>query len=172
MKKLLLPLTIIAAVICAVPAIAQDDKSAVSTEGAEFAKKAALGGLFEVELGKLAQQKAAASEVKSFGEMMVQDHGKANDKLKTLAAAKGIELPAALDEKHQKKVEKLSKLEGAEFDKEYAAVMTKAHEKDHSLFEKAAKDLEDADLKTFASETAPVIARHLEQIKGIKDSLK
>src|SRR5205823_909236 len=59
----------------------------------EFVRKAAEGGLAEVELGQLATQKASSPDVKQFGQRMVNDHTKANDELKEVAQKQGISIP-------------------------------------------------------------------------------
>src|SRR5712671_1113768 len=64
-----------------------------SATDSTFMKKAADGGMAEVELGQLAVQKASSSDVKAFGQRMVDDHGKANEQLKQLAAEKHVDLP-------------------------------------------------------------------------------
>src|SRR3954468_22697836 len=112
----------------------------------KFIKDAAAGGMEEVALGKLAAQKGSSEAVKTFGQRMVDDHSKANDQLMTLAQSKGVDLAAdkdATDKKIQKATDKMSKLEGADFDKAYAKAMVKDHEKDVKEFETAAKDAKD-----------------------------
>lgn len=145
---------------------------AVNEDDAKFVTEAANGGMAEVELGQLAQQKAQHADVKAFGEMMIKDHSKANDELKALAQAKNITLPATLGEEPQKVKDELSKKSGAEFDKAYIDDMVKDHEKDIKLFEDASKNLKDADLKAFADKTLPTLRTHLEHCKSIKDKLK
>src|SRR4030095_16400186 len=78
----------------------------LSSADRAFVKKAAMGGMVEVQLGNLAQQKAASDGVRQFGTRMVQDHTKANDELKQLAASKNLQVPAALDKEHQKDVDR------------------------------------------------------------------
>src|SRR5256885_310837 len=68
----------------------------VSKKDQEFLNKAAVGGLYEVEAGRLAQEKANSSDVKAFGEMLVKDHSSANDELKALATSKSAVLPSEL----------------------------------------------------------------------------
>lgn len=136
-------------------------------DDSEFAVEAASGGMMEVELGRMAQEKASNPRVKSFGAMMVQDHSKANDELKTLADSKNIILPTTLGEKHQKHVDDLSKLTGAEFDKEYVKLMVDDHKEDIDKFEEASRDNKDADLKSFAAKTLPVLKKHYEEIQSI-----
>jgi putative membrane protein len=101
---------------------AADTKSStakLSSDDTNFIKEAAQGGLMEVQLGKLAQEKAADAKVKQFGKRMEQDHSKANDELKKIASDKGVQLSNDLDSKHKSNVDKLAKLSGADFDKRY-----------------------------------------------------
>src|SRR5476651_1310218 len=62
----------------------------------KFAVSAADGGMMEVQLGKLALTNGSSKKVKEFAQMMIDDHSKAGDELKTLAAGKNITLPATL----------------------------------------------------------------------------
>ena len=139
----------------------------VSEEDAKWAVEAANGGMTEVELGKLAQQKATTDRLKNFGAMMVSDHGKAGDKLKQIAAEKNIILPANLSDKSQKNIDDLNKKSGKDFDKAYINMMIDDHKKDVDKFKKGSTDVKDSDLKNFASETLPVIQMHLDSIQAI-----
>lgn len=134
----------------------------------EFMTKAAVGGMLEVALGTQAEQKASSPDVKAFGKRMVTDHGKANEELKQLAAKKGVTLPTELDKEHKEAHEKLSKLSGAKFDREYAEAMVDDHEKDVKEFTDASKDAKDADLRAWAAKTLPVLEEHLKMAKDIK----
>lgn len=151
----------------------KEDQGAISSEDdAEFAVKAASGGLMEVELARMAQQKAQNKAVKDFAAMMIKDHTKANDELKSLAAQKNITLPSAPGNKHQKHIDDLAKVTGAEFDKEYMDLMVEDHEEDVKLFEEIARDdAEDAAIKAFAAKTVPTLKNHLAEAKRIKDSM-
>jgi len=146
--------------------------NALSGSDKQFAEKAAIGGLAEVQMGNLAQQKAASDQVRQFGMRMVQDHTKANDELKQVASNKGIQLPTALDSKHQKKMEKLSKMTGAEFDKAYMDDMVSDHKEDVSEFKKEANGGKDADLKAFAAKTLPTLQEHLQMAQSTHDAVK
>ena len=138
----------------------------------KFVETAARDGLAEVELGQLASQRAESAEVKQFGQRMVQDHGKANDQLKQLASSKGVQLPTETDKSHQKKMEKLQKLQGAAFDKQYMDDMVKDHKKDVKEFQKQAKSAKDPEVKGFAAQTAPTLQEHLQIASRTEDSLK
>jgi putative membrane protein len=146
--------------------------AAVDKDDAKFAVAAASGGIAEVELGQLAQQKAANAKVKDFGAMMVTDHTKANDEMKALAKTKGITLPVAIDTDEQKVKDDLAAKSGADFDKAYVSNMIDDHKKDIKEFEDASKNCKDADLKAFAAKTLPTLKMHLEAIQKIHDSMK
>ena len=135
--------------------------STISSGDRKFMEKAAEGGMAEVKLGQLAAQKASADQVKQFGQRMVDDHGKANDQLKQLASTKGVTLPTDLDKSTQREYDKLSKLSGADFDREYMKHMVSDHKKDVSEFKSEANKAKDADLKQFASSTLPTLEEHL-----------
>ena len=154
----------VGAVLVASTAAALGATAAAGTVAAadrQFIEKAAVGGMAEVELGKLAQRNAASDQVKQFGARMVQDHSKANDELKQVASAKGIELPARLDAKNQATVDKMKRLAGAGFDKAYMSDMVADHKEDVALFEKESTSGTDADVKGFATKTLPTLREHL-----------
>jgi putative membrane protein len=144
----------------------------VDNEDAKFATQAAVGGMAEVELGKLALQKSSNAQVKEFATMMVNDHGKANTELMEIAAAKNITLPSTVDDDHKKKMDDLSKKSGSDFDKAYVDAMVDGHKSTLKLMEDESKDGADAELKAFATKTAPVVQTHLTIINKIKDGMK
>ncbi len=152
--------------------VAETGGIAAPEEDSKFATAAANGGMAEVEYAKVAITKATHPKLKEFATMMVSDHGKANAELMDLAKAKNITLPAMIDEEHQKMLTDLSALSGKDFDKKYTDMMVDAHQKTYDLMQKESKDGMDADLKTFAGKTAPIVKAHLDMIKGIKDSMK
>ena len=142
--------------------------SGMTTGSAEsFMKEAAQGGMAEVEMGKLAEQKSKNAEVKKFGQMMVKDHGEAGKDLMALAAKKNITLPTDMGA-HKSTYDKLNGLSGADFDKAYVDDMVDDHQKDVSEFQKQANNATDPEVKAFAAKVVPVITKHLETIKGIQ----
>jgi|SRR5215813_3910403 len=141
--------------------------SQLSPADQNFAKKAAEGGLAEVELGKLATEKASSDDVKKFGQRMVDDHSKANDQLKLLASQKGINLPSDLNPKDKALKDRLSKRNGPEFDRTYMKTMVRDHTEDVAEFKKESTSGKDDDLKSFASQTLPTLEDHLKQAKSI-----
>lgn len=138
----------------------------------KFLEKAATGGMMEVQLGEMAQQKAASEQVKEFGKRMAEDHGKANDELKQIASAKGAALPASVDKSAQKDLQKFEKLSGADFDRQYMKHMVDDHKKDVSDFQKQAKSAKDPEVKDFAAKTLPTLQEHMKMAQSTYDAVK
>ena len=114
-------------------------------------KEAAKGGMMEVEMGKMAQQKGKSAGVKKIGGTMVADHTKANNELMGIAKNKGVDLSKEKPKSHS--------MSDANFDKEYIDMMVKDHEKDLAAFQGEAKNGSDPDVKAFASKTSAYLAR-------------
>jgi putative membrane protein len=134
--------------------------SSLSEKDKTFMKKAAKGGMMEVTMGQVAEQKAQSEDVKSFGKRMVTDHSKANDELKSIASKKGVQLPS---KEHTAKWTS---------DKAYMDMMVKDHEKDLAEFKEEANDGSDPDLKKFADDTAKMVQEHLDLAKETQGKLK
>jgi len=149
-------------------ALSNAASSVTGSSDSSFVNEAAIGGMSEVDLGKLASTKAANAEVKKFGQMMVTDHSKANDELKALATKKGWTLPTEPDSSHKSTLDTLKSKNGADFDKEYVEEMVDDHETDVKAFEDKAKNATDPDLKAFAEKTLPTLRKHLDAIKAIQ----
>ncbi|MDQ6708895.1 MAG: DUF4142 domain-containing protein [Acidobacteriota bacterium] len=150
--------------ICGGAASAEDKGKAIDNH---FAAKAAQGGMAEVKLGQLAQDKGSSDSVKQFGKKMVEDHSKANDQLKSVAAKENITLPADVDAKDQAIYDRLSKLSGADFDRAYARDMVRDHKQDIAEFQKEANKGKDDAIKNFASQTLPTLQEHLKMAQGL-----
>jgi putative membrane protein len=131
----------------------------------EFAKMAAQGGLAEVKLGQLAEEKGSAQTVKDFGKRMVTDHSKADDDLKAVASKDKISLPAELSAKDQAAYNRLSRLSGEAFDRAYARDMVRDHSADVAEFRLESKDGKNASIKDFASQKLPTLEDHLKQAR-------
>jgi len=142
------------------------------TASTTFISKAAEGGMAEVELGKLAQQRGSNEAVKTFGKRMETDHSKINDELKTIAANKNVTWPTALNAKDQATMDRLSKLSGAEFDRAYMADMVRDHRADIAEFRREADHGTDPDVKNFAAKHLPTLQDHLRQAEDTQKQLK
>jgi len=153
--------------LCMALALPLAASAADSTPDESFYKKAAEGGLAEVELGKLAQEKSSNSSVQEFGSMMVSDHAAANEKLKTIAASKNVKLPTRPSIGQMATKTKLKTLSGDTFDDSYIKGMIKDHEEDIKEFQKEASSGQDPDAKAFAAATLPTLKAHLKKIQEI-----
>ena len=138
-------------------------------DSGKFMNAAAQGGLAEVQLGRLAAERGSSEAVRQFGQHMVMDHSKANQELMQLAQRKGIALPQEVSSEQKSEADKLSKLSGADFDKEYIGYMVKDHQEDAEEFREQAEKGADADVKDFAAKTLPIIEGHLKMARDLKD---
>jgi putative membrane protein len=171
-KALIVGIALLLPASFALAASSSDRGGKLPKADADFIKDAAQGGMMEVELGKIAADKASNSQVKDFGKRMQQDHSKANDELKKLASDKGVQLSATLDKKHQSKVDKLAKLSGAEFDRKYIDAMVDDHKDDVKKFQKEADKGKDADIQKWASKTLPTLKEHLQLAQSTEKQVK
>lgn len=141
------------------------------TNMSDFMTKAASSNMLEVQAGQLAQQKGLMQEVKSYGQMMVTDHQKAGDQMKQLAQQKNIVLPDSMSQEHMEQLEELRNANGAEFDNQYIDLMVSSHENTVSLFEDASNDIEDQEVKSFATTMLPALRQHLDRARQLNDSM-
>lgn len=132
-----------------------------------FMNAAAPGGLAEVELGRLAAERATSPQVKQFAQQMIEDHSKAGKKLEQLAQLKKVKLPPDVLPEAKQTKEKLAKLTGENFDREYVKAMVQMHENDVAAFAAVSKNATDADVKAFAAATLPTLEHHLEMIRAL-----
>ena len=154
-------ISIVAAALAALTGPAAAQVQVVSDQDREFANKAATGNLAEIELGRVAAQRAARPSVRSFGERMVTDHGRSNAELTSLARSKGIEVPTALEPSQQAVRDQLRALSSNDFDRAYMSEMARDHTEDIALFERAAEISTDLDLKAWAAQSLPMLREHL-----------
>jgi putative membrane protein len=151
----------LAAAALAVAALAGAE-TAVPAADRAFAEKAAMGGVAEVQSDRMAEQKGMNSQVKQFVARIAQDHAKAGDELKQIAAGKGLTLPQAPSAEDRHEMDMLDKLQAAaDFDRAYMTHMVADHKKDIAEFEREASSGQDADLKAFAAKTLPTLREHL-----------
>jgi putative membrane protein len=137
-----------------------------------FLREAASGGLAEVALGKLAVDQGHNPDVRAFGKRMMDDHGKGNEQLMTLAADKKVELPSELPTDAKQAGERLAAFSGAAFDREFMKDMVTDHEKVVAAFEQEAASGGDSDVKQFAAQALPMLRDHLTQARRIQAALK
>ena len=142
--------------------VVTDEKSS------EFLKKVTNGGMAEIQLAKLAQQKATIDAVKNFASMLERDHTAVNNQVSTFAGQRNVALPTAPSDDKQKMYTDMEKMTGKAFDKEYISMMVKAHNDGIALFEDTKSNATDVDVKNFADKTLPTLRMHLDSAKAIQ----
>jgi putative membrane protein len=136
-----------------------------------FVRDAGSGGMAEVKLGQLAQEKGSNEAVKNFGKRMVEDHRKAAEDLKAAASQSGVTVPTKINARDEATYNRLSRMSGAAFDREYAKEMVTDHAHDVAEFRKEAVSGKDASIKEFASQTLPTLRDHLKQAREMEKAV-
>lgn len=168
---------ILITILAASPAFAQSvsEKTGLNSvlgiapKTADFVKEAAISDMFEIQSSQLAQSKGNDAD-KAFASQMIEAHQKTTDELKAMVESGKVKatLPTQMDSPHQKMLDKLKDLNGADFDKQYDADQVGGHKDAVSLFTRYAKKGGDAALKAWAAQTLPTIQHHLDMAKGLK----
>lgn len=153
---------IAAGLILASPSFAQDKATQ------KFLREAIEGNLAEVQMGELAQKNGKSDQVRSFGQMLQKDHSDANQKAKAAANQLGMSPPSEPNGKQKAMYDRMSKLSGDSFDREFAKHMVQDHKKDIKEYEKAAKK-NDA-VGAYAKEALPTLHKHLETAQSLSGS--
>jgi len=157
------------------PAFAQTAAGAarqLNQQDHTFLREAALGGVAEVEMGELAEQRAQNPAIKDFGGRMVQDHGKANDRLMAIAKDLNETPPTTLDAQHRALHDRLEELNGLQFDEAYISGQVRDHEKTAQVFKQQAAAGQVPELKLFASEILPIVQQHLVMAQNLESEMR
>lgn len=141
----------------------ESDRNKVSNGDKDFVNDLVIAGMTEVELGKMASERSTNAEVKKFGQMMVDDHTAAGDKLKAVASQHNIPVPTALDDEHRDLRDKLAKLQGAEFDREYMNAMVDGHE---TVVDKLESRIDKTDLAKWKTKTSDQMTGKKAEVRG------
>ncbi|MBF01355.1 DUF4142 domain-containing protein [Flavobacterium coralii] len=147
------------------------DDNEAKEDDSEYLVMAAEVDMKEIELGKLAQQKATNADVKAYGQMMVTEHQKASDKTKELAQKMNVSLPMALTEKGQEAYDDLNDETGMDFDKKYIDMMVDGHEKTIDKMEDASENANSEEVRMWAANMLPTLRQHLDRAKQLKEQM-
>ena len=150
---------------------AYNNRTNVNANGLAFIKGAHEGSLTEIEASKIAQKNSTNKEVTEFAAMMLTDHRAALADIDTLADQKYVYVLPTVNHEHKTELDSLAKKTGAEFDKEYMAMMVKGHEEAKELFDEG-KESNFTAIRELSDKIAPTVDKHLEKAKEIKASLK
>jgi putative membrane protein len=136
----------------------------------DFLVKVATVNNAEIQIGKLADKRAASSQVRNFATTLVKDHKAAGDKLAELLKGRKLAIADGVDKETKEEVSRLSKLQGNEFDREFAHCMVKGHKDAITLFENQVKNGQDEDIRSFAKELLPHLRKHLSKANELSKS--
>ena len=143
--------------------------ASLSHQDKSFLKDAAEGGNAEVSGSQVALTQSGSADVKTFAQMMVDDHGKAGTELKGLAEQKGVKVSDTPSITKKTEIKMLSERKGSSFDQHYAdSIGVKDHQDTIKLFQKEVDKGSDADVKAWASKTLPTLQHHLEAAQALK----
>jgi putative membrane protein len=162
---------IISVMVISINVLPQDQDISAHKNQLEFPQLAFSGGMMEVRLGKLAQERASSDKVKEFGERMIHDHSKANDELKDIAKNNDILLPDNIIPEQQKTLDELSRYNGHEFDEHYMRTMVQDHKADIKAFEDASRDAKNEHVRRWVRKTLPTLKQHLKLARETLDGL-
>jgi len=141
---------------------AQAKVAEIAQNPQQFIKVAYEENLSEVKAGQMAQQKAQNQQTKDFAQSLVQDHQQSLDQLKKLADQKNVQVSDQLDPRRQRMIDELSSLSGAEFDKRFMNQQIRAHKRAVSLYQQAAQNNTDSEVKQFAQQNLAALQHHLQ----------
>lgn len=147
------------------------NRTDVNANGLAFIKGAHEGSLTEIEASKLAQKNSTNKEVTEFAAMMLTDHRAALADIDTLAYDKHVFVEPTVSHDTQIELDSLSKRTGAEFDKEYMALMVKGHEEAKELFGEN-KESNYTEIRELVDKLLPKINEHAKKAEEIKTGLK
>jgi len=143
-------------------------KTELAAVDADFLKEVSKANYHEISLGKLAVNKTKTSHVVELGQMMIDEHTKAQGDVSALAGKKSVMLDPALPDDQQEDYLKLSKTSGKMFDKDYSSAMVDGHKKVISKFEEYVKNAKDENVKAWATATIPTLKMHLQHAEESK----
>ena len=140
----------------------------VSAATKKFVTDAAMTDMFEIRAGQLALRKADTPAFQDLAGMTIADHTKTSQQLKQMASSlQGMQLPLDLDSAHKAKVDKLSSLSGAAFERQYKSDQVAGHKQAVEMFETYAKSGDNAELKSWAAQTLPTLKTHLQHAEAL-----
>lgn len=148
------------------------DDNEAKEDDSEFLVEAAAINMKEIELGKLVENNTENQGLKSYAQMLVEEHTKANEKLKAMAKEMNISLPMDLTEDGKDAYEKLKEESGEEFNKEYVNMMIKGHEEAIDEMEEAVEEANSEKVRAWATDMLPKLREHLAKAKDFKEKLE
>ncbi|MCR8958845.1 DUF4142 domain-containing protein [Variovorax sp. S2] len=139
----------------------------------QFITAATGNGRYEVQASRLAMYRAASPQVRSYAQMLVDHHTRANNELMDLVRARGMRLPGVLPRDKRAKLDRLASASGGEFDRMYIRIVgIEDHQADIALFERASRELRDPELRAWAGKTLPALRSHLDAAQSLGSAMR
>ena len=150
----------------------QAAKAQAGDQDKQFLQKASQGDANEIKLSQLAERKASSPDVRAFAKTMVTQHTQLEKNMKSYADQWGLTPATNLDADHQKEYEKLSKLSGKAFDKEYIDAMDKDHHDAEGLFSNEIQSTSDQDFKKAVMDGDSAVVAHTNMADDLKSKVQ
>jgi putative membrane protein len=149
----------------------QKSNNQLTSQEKEFLDKAANDNMAQIQMGRIAQQKSQNPQIQQFGQTLVSDHQNAQDKLQNIAQQNNVTLPSSLDQQHQTEANRLSKLAGTQFDKEFLSSEVNGLQNALQDYKNISENAKDPAVKQYASNAVPVIQKHLNRAQDLKQNM-
>jgi len=151
---------------------AKERLAGMNEQDKEFVKETVVLWQTEGELGQLAARQGSDDRVKQFGQRIVDDHARVNEELTTLATSKNIDTSKRRDRADRQKIDRLSQVNGADFDRQFLDQTIRDHQEAIDLFDRQSRTGQDPQLKAFAARNLPTLRSHLQTAKDLKIAIE
>jgi len=156
-------IVLLAVYLTALPILAADDIGAKQ----QFAQKAYMSNMFEIEAAKIEISMGRAVDAKQFAQDMLRDHSRAAPPLADAAKRDGVTVLQVLDAEHQQKLAAIRHSDPTNLDQAYISTQVTVHQQAYEMFLAYAKDGPDGALKNFATRLLPDLHMHLTRVQGM-----
>jgi putative membrane protein len=142
-----------------------------STDDSKFLQEAIHGNAAEVKMGELAKERAQNKAVRDYGQMLVDDHSKANEK--AMGVAKQMNVTAANEPsaKQKQDYDAMAKLSGSEFDTTFVSHMVRDHQQAIAMYTAQAQSGDSSKATSYAKDALPTLREHLSKAQSIESKL-
>ncbi len=142
-------------------------KSADISKDRKFVRDVDADHNLEIKLGQLAEKRARDESVKQFGRRMVSDHTGLKERWTTMISNSGMKFKSGMGPRHKSKLDRLEKLSGREFDREYMTLVAQNHQDYLNYFRKEGRAAKSAPVRQLVNRDIPMLEQHIQQAKQI-----
>lgn len=155
------------------PTMPSPTPPAATNASTDFPQRMAMSDMYEIQAGQLAAERARNQSVRQFAQEMVRAHTQTSQQMTQILqnVPNAPALPTSLDAQHQERLNTLRQASADRFDQLYIDQQVEAHDMAHTMLRDYAQNGQIAELRTFASQTAPIVQQHLERAREIDQTL-